>query len=60
MKLFYRPLSLLASVVGGLVAGAIFKRIWKGVADEDEAPRPGQADRSWKEIATAAGLRPSC
>jgi Protein of unknown function (DUF4235) len=57
VKLLYRPLSLLVSVVGGIVAGALFKKIWQGVAGEDEAPKPGQADRGWKEVATAAVLQ---
>jgi len=57
VKLIYRPLSLLASVVGGIVAGALFKKIWKAMAGEDEAPRPSQPDRNWKEVATAAALQ---
>jgi hypothetical protein len=40
IKLVYKPLSVLVSVLGGLLAGAIFKRIWKLAAREDDAPRP--------------------
>ena len=57
MKLLYRPLSLVVSVVGGLIAGMLFKKIWQVVAGEEEAPKPGQADRDWKEVATAAVLQ---
>jgi len=55
-KLLYRPLGLAVSVLGGLLAGALFKQVWKKVANEDEAPKPTQPDRSWKEIVPAAAL----
>ena len=57
MKMLYRPLSLVASILGGIIAGAVFKKIWKAVANEEEAPRPDQPDRNWKEVATAAALQ---
>jgi hypothetical protein len=57
MKLIYRPLSLMASALGGLAATMVFKKIWKAIAHEDEAPTADQPDRSWKEVATAAALQ---
>ncbi|HEV3365207.1 MAG TPA: DUF4235 domain-containing protein [Acidimicrobiia bacterium] len=57
MKLIYRPLSLLASVLGGMAASMVFRKIWKAVAHEDEAPTADQPDRNWKEVATAAALQ---
>jgi len=57
MKLIYRPLSLLASAIGGLAASMVFKKIWKTIAHEDDAPTADQPDRSWKEVATAAALQ---
>jgi len=57
VKLIYRPLSLLASVVGGLMAGALFKKVWKGIAGEEEAPKPTQQDRNWREILAAAAVQ---
>ena len=57
MKLIYRPLSLLASVTGGLIAGVLFKKVWKGLAGEEEAPKPTQADRNWREVVTAAAVQ---
>jgi hypothetical protein len=35
-KVLCKPVSLLVSVAGGLLAGAIFKQVWKLVAGEDE------------------------
>jgi len=57
IKLAYRPLGLLASIVGGLAAGALFKSVWKRIADQEEPPEATQADRSWKEIVPAAALQ---
>lgn len=56
-KAVYKLLSLGTSVVGGVVAGAIFKRLWKVTAGEDEAPTATDARRGWPEILTAAALQ---
>ena len=56
IKLLYKPLGLLASVLGGLLAGVIFKRIWKLAAHEDDAPKATDARRGWGEILSAAAL----
>ncbi len=56
MRLLYRPIGLLFSVVGGLAASAIFKRVWRAVAHEGEAPSPTDASRGWGEIVIAAAL----
>jgi hypothetical protein len=55
-KLLYKPLGLSVSVIGGLVAGGLFKKLWSVVAHDDEAPRATQRDRHWKEILVAAAL----
>jgi len=57
IKMLYRPVGLLASVLGGVLAGVIFKRIWKLAAGEDEAPKATAARRGWREILPAAALQ---
>lgn len=57
MKLLYRPVGLLFSVLGGLIASALFKQVWKRVADEDEPPSAKDASRSWAEVLPAAALQ---
>jgi hypothetical protein len=57
IKLLYKPVGMLVSVLGGLLAGAIFKRVWKIAAREDEAPKATDARRGWREILLAAGLQ---
>jgi hypothetical protein len=53
-RLFYKPFGLLFSVLGGIVAGAIFKRVWRAAADEEEAPKATDKRRGWGEILAAA------
>jgi hypothetical protein len=57
MKLLYKPFSLLISVLSGVLAGAIFKRIWKFAAGEEDAPKATDAERGWREILVAAALQ---
>jgi len=56
-KLVYRPLSMLVSIVGGILASAIFKRIWKLAPGEDEAPKATDAGKNWPEVLVAAALQ---
>ena len=56
-KLLYKVISIGASVLGGILAGAIFKRVWRVTADEDEAPSATDARRSWSEVLIAAALQ---
>ena len=54
IKVLYKPAGMLVSVLGGVLAGAIFKQVWKVAFSEDDAPRATDADRSWR----AAGGSP--
>jgi hypothetical protein len=56
-KLWYKPVSILVSMLGGVLVGAIFKRIWKIAAREDEAPKATDAQRGWREVLLAAGVQ---
>jgi predicted metal-dependent enzyme (double-stranded beta helix superfamily) len=53
-RLFYKPFGLLFSVLGGIVAGAIFKRVWRVAADEEEAPQATDRRMGWGEVVAAA------
>jgi hypothetical protein len=57
IKLLYKPVGMLVSVLGGIIAGAIFKRIWKVTAREEDAPKATDAQRGWREILLAAALQ---
>lgn len=56
-KVLYRPLGIVFSVLGGLLAGTIFKQIWKLFSDEDEAPRAKESEYGWREVLPAAALQ---
>jgi hypothetical protein len=56
-KMLYRLMSLGLSVVSGMLAGAMFKGMWKLVAREEDAPDATDMQRSWKEVLPAAALQ---
>jgi hypothetical protein len=57
IKLIYKPVSMLVSLLGGVLAGVIFKRVWKIAAQQDDAPSATDAERGWREILLAAALQ---
>ena len=56
-RLFYKPFGLVISVLGGILAGTIFKRVWGVVAHEEEAPKATDARRGWGEVIAAAAVQ---
>jgi hypothetical protein len=56
-KLLYKPLSLAFGVTGGILAGALFKQVWKVVSGDDDAPDALDADKGWGEVLAAAALQ---
>ena len=43
IKVLYKPVSMLVSVLGGVLAGTIFKRVWKPVkATRPKPPMPSR------------------
>jgi hypothetical protein len=54
VKVLYKPFGLLFSVLGGLVASAVFSRLWRLVTGEDEAPKSTEQQRTWREVLIAA------
>jgi hypothetical protein len=56
-KMLYKPLSLAAGVAGGILAGMLFKQVWKVVAGEDEAPEATSDEYSWGEVLAAAAIQ---
>lgn len=58
-KILYRPVGVVSSVIGGLVASLLFKQVWKRVSptDGDDPPGPLQSEYPFKEILLAAVLQ---
>ena len=57
VKVSYKAVDLIASMVGGLVVGVIFNRAWSAIEQGDDVPRPTDEQRGWREILFAAGLQ---
>ena len=55
-KMVYRPVDLIADIIGGLLAGLIFRRVWSIIEHGEDAPKPTDRQRGWREILVAAGL----
>ena len=56
-KLAYRPVGIVASIAAGAIASAVFKQIWKRVADEEDAPDALQSEYGIGQILLAAALQ---
>ncbi|PZR52172.1 hypothetical protein DNL40_13300 [Xylanimonas oleitrophica] len=51
-KILYRPFGLVSSMVGGLVAGAVFRQVYKRVVPghRTQAPKPLESEYSMREV----------
>ncbi|GAA1807958.1 DUF4235 domain-containing protein [Nocardioides hankookensis] len=55
-KILYRPWGLVASVLGGLIAGQVFQQVWKRVdpTSTDDPPKPLESEYPLQKILLAA------
>jgi uncharacterized protein DUF4235 len=58
-KLLYRPVGLTSSIIGGIVAGQVFRQVWRRATpgDRADAPHPLESEYSLKEIIAAAAVQ---
>ncbi|MGO4258176.1 DUF4235 domain-containing protein [Marmoricola sp. RAF53] len=58
-KILYRPWGLLASLLGGLVAGQVFQQVWKRLDPEasDDPPKPLQSEYRLRKVLAAAFIQ---
>jgi len=56
-KVVYRPVGLASSIVGGLVAGMVFKQVWKRIEDEDDPPGALESEYGWGKVLVAAAVQ---
>jgi hypothetical protein len=58
-RILYRPVGLVSSIVGGLVASQIFKQVWKRATpgENADAPKPLESEYSMLEILAAAAVQ---
>ena len=50
MKLLYKPLGLLVSVLGGILASAVFNTVWTAATGQEEAPEPPRASSATRRL----------
>jgi len=55
-RFLYKPFGLLISVLGGVVAGSIFKRMWRFVADEEKQPKATDESKGIAEVVIASAV----
>jgi hypothetical protein len=55
-KILYRPWGLVASLLGGLVAGQIFQQLWKRLDPDssEDPPKPLESEYRLRKILLAA------
>lgn len=55
-KILYQPIGLISSIVAGLIAGQLFKQVWKHATpgDQSDPPKPLESEYSTKEVLLAA------
>ena len=58
-KAFYRPVGWVCSVVPGVLAGVVFKRLWRRIThgDHDSSPSALQSEYGMREVLLAATLQ---
>ena len=58
-KLLYRPIGLTSSIIGGLIAGQVFRQAWKRASPghKPDAPKPLESEYSMREILLAAAAQ---
>ena len=56
IKLMYKPIGLIASVAGGMLASMAFGRIWRALTGKGEVPEVTDKAKGWADILPAAAL----
>ncbi|GHE26854.1 DUF4235 domain-containing protein [Streptomyces vinaceus] len=56
-KLAYKPVGLALGAGAGLLAGALFKEVWKLAGHQGDAPNATDEERQWREILIAAAIQ---
>ena len=57
LPIVYQPVGFVFGWASGALAGLAFRKIWKAVRDEDDAPDALDRDRRWGEMLLAAAIQ---
>jgi uncharacterized protein DUF4235 len=58
-KILYQPLGLVSSVLAGVIAGQVFKQVWKHATpgDQSDAPKALESEYNLREVLIAATVQ---
>lgn len=58
-KILYRPWGLVASLLGGLIAGQIFQKVWQKLDPDssEDPPKPLESEYRLRKILIAAAVQ---
>ncbi|MFI6808100.1 DUF4235 domain-containing protein [Streptomyces luteogriseus] len=56
-KIAYKPVGMAMGAISGVLAGAVFKQVWKKLGHDEDAPDATDEHRSWREVLSAAVLQ---
>jgi uncharacterized protein DUF4235 len=56
-KVLYKPLGMGFGVLGGVIASAVFKKVWQKATGEDEPPTATEKDIGWRQVLIAATVQ---
>ncbi|CAL9271698.1 DUF4235 domain-containing protein [Streptomyces rochei] len=56
-KVAYKPVGLALGAVSGVLAGGLFKQVWKMLGHAEDAPDATDEERGWGEAVAAAVLQ---
>ncbi|MER6348893.1 DUF4235 domain-containing protein [Streptomyces sp. NPDC001595] len=56
-KIVYKPVGTALGAFGGVLAGAVFKQLWKKLGHDEDAPDATDEQRRWREVLPAAILQ---
>ncbi|MGH4035641.1 DUF4235 domain-containing protein [Actinomycetota bacterium Odt1-20B] len=57
VKIAYKPVGMAFGALSGVLAGAAFKKVWRTLGHEDDAPDATDEGRTWREVLLAATLQ---
>ncbi|MFJ3772524.1 DUF4235 domain-containing protein [Streptomyces sp. NPDC090075] len=57
LPLVYAPLGFVLSWAGGALGALVFRRTWRALRGEDDAPDALDRDRGWGEVLLGAALQ---
>ncbi|MDX6302135.1 MAG: hypothetical protein QOF53_3349 [Nocardioidaceae bacterium] len=58
-KILYRPIGIVSSLVAGVIAGSVFKQVWKHATpgDNEDAPKALESEYGLRQILIASAVQ---